>query len=248
MRLRFPFLSYDNRSWTSQVIPGAYITFNILQKIQGQMDRPTNASPDTPAKGPVKVPAKLPVKMPVPGIVAANASRLAMPAENVRRQKMDQSPNLLSQKRKSRASSSRSSSESSDSSRSYSSTSESYDSEPPLVEMFKDVTLGNEPLLTEDLDDPAPVVPPRPPFLRSFPTDVPKALETYRNRLNREEKTIETKEDTKAVSLSTSKVNYIDPRIVVSWAAEVGVPINKLFSQALVNKFSWAMDARNYEF
>lgn len=44
------------------------------------------------------------------------------------------------------------------------------------------------------------------------------------------------------MSLTTSKINYIDPRISVAWAKRAGVPIEKIFSKVLRDKFPWAMD------
>jgi DNA topoisomerase-1 len=50
------------------------------------------------------------------------------------------------------------------------------------------------------------------------------------------------KDENKAVSLTTSKINYIDPRISVAWAKKWDVPIEKIFSKTLRQKFPWAMD------
>lgn len=46
----------------------------------------------------------------------------------------------------------------------------------------------------------------------------------------------------KSVALTTSKINYIDPRITAAWAKKVGLPIEKVFSKSLREKFPWAMD------
>lgn len=92
------------------------------------------------------------------------------------------------------------------------------------------------------------VNPPRPPIIRSFPSDIDAAIAKYKERLNREENAVKMKDDTKAVSLGTSKINYIDPRIVCSWASTQNVPINKIFSATLVNKFPWALNSRNFNF
>jgi DNA topoisomerase-1 len=46
----------------------------------------------------------------------------------------------------------------------------------------------------------------------------------------------------KNLSLSTSKTNYIDPRITIAFLKFHDVPIEKVFSQALRDKFFWAMD------
>ncbi|WVW86067.1 hypothetical protein I302_108106 [Kwoniella bestiolae CBS 10118] len=44
----------------------------------------------------------------------------------------------------------------------------------------------------------------------------------------------------KDVALGTSKINYIDPRITVTWAKKYDVPLEKLFSKTLREKFPWA--------
>lgn len=53
----------------------------------------------------------------------------------------------------------------------------------------------------------------------------------------------------KNISLDTSKANYIDPRITVAFLKKNNVPIDKLFSRVLVEKFKWAFDVdENYKF
>ncbi|KAI0633246.1 hypothetical protein C8Q77DRAFT_1058241 [Trametes polyzona] len=47
----------------------------------------------------------------------------------------------------------------------------------------------------------------------------------------------------KEVALSTSKINYLDPRITVAWCKTHDVPVEKLFSKTLITKFPWAMEA-----
>jgi DNA topoisomerase-1 len=44
----------------------------------------------------------------------------------------------------------------------------------------------------------------------------------------------------KNVSLGTSKVNYIDPRITVAFLKKHNLSIDKVFSKTLQEKFSWA--------
>ena len=46
----------------------------------------------------------------------------------------------------------------------------------------------------------------------------------------------------KNLSLGTSKVNYIDPRITVAFMKKFDIPIDKLFTKTLQTKFKWAMD------
>jgi DNA topoisomerase-1 len=56
------------------------------------------------------------------------------------------------------------------------------------------------------------------------------------------------KDDLKTVALTTSKINYIDPRVSVSWAKKWDVPIEKIFSKTLREKFPWAMDVEDFVF
>jgi DNA topoisomerase-1 len=50
----------------------------------------------------------------------------------------------------------------------------------------------------------------------------------------------ETKQKMKNVSLSTSKNNYIDPRIIFSFIKKFQIPPEKLFNQQLIDRFKWA--------
>lgn len=51
---------------------------------------------------------------------------------------------------------------------------------------------------------------------------------------------LEDRDKLKDVALGTSKINYIDPRLTVAWAAKYDVPLEKLFSKTLREKFPWA--------
>jgi DNA topoisomerase-1 len=50
----------------------------------------------------------------------------------------------------------------------------------------------------------------------------------------------ESKIKMKNVSLGTSKQNYIDPRIIFSFAKKYDIPPEKLFTEKLVTRFQWA--------
>jgi DNA topoisomerase-1 len=41
--------------------------------------------------------------------------------------------------------------------------------------------------------------------------------------------------------LGTSKINYIDPRISAAWCEKYDVPLDKIFTKTLRDKFKWAM-------
>lgn len=58
-----------------------------------------------------------------------------------------------------------------------------------------------------------------------------------------------TKIEMKSVSLGTSKINYIDPRITISFMKKNNLDINKVFTKVLQQKFYWAFDIENdYQF
>jgi len=50
----------------------------------------------------------------------------------------------------------------------------------------------------------------------------------------------ELKKEMKNISLGTSKENYIDPRIILVFIKKYSIPIEKVFSSALIKKFTWA--------
>jgi DNA topoisomerase-1 len=60
--------------------------------------------------------------------------------------------------------------------------------------------------------------------------------------INTHQMKMSLKDDSKTVALGTSKINYMDPRITVAWCKRKDVPIEKIFSTSLLNKFPWAME------
>ena len=49
--------------------------------------------------------------------------------------------------------------------------------------------------------------------------------------------------------MGTSKINYIDPRITSAWCNKHSVPIEKMFTKTLRDKFKWAMESEaDWEF
>jgi len=65
-------------------------------------------------------------------------------------------------------------------------------------------------------------------------------------RLKRLKAKKDLKLELKNISLGTSKINYIDPRITISWIKKHDFPIEKIFSETLRDKFRWAFDI-NYD-
>jgi len=70
---------------------------------------------------------------------------------------------------------------------------------------------------------------------------VVKKLETWKAKITKKELELRHKDDNKEVALGTSKINYMDPRISVAFCKRNEVPIEKIFSKTLRDKFNWAM-------
>ncbi|CAB9519858.1 DNA topoisomerase 1 [Seminavis robusta] len=68
-----------------------------------------------------------------------------------------------------------------------------------------------------------------------------KRIETWNGKISKMEMDLKHKDDNKEVSLGTSKINYMDPRITVAWCKRNEVPIERVFSKTLRDKFNWAM-------
>lgn len=60
-------------------------------------------------------------------------------------------------------------------------------------------------------------------------------------RIERLETRKKDKDQLKEVSTSTSKVNYIDPRVTLAWCKKVDLDYKKVFSATLRSKFAWAI-------
>ena len=53
---------------------------------------------------------------------------------------------------------------------------------------------------------------------------------------------IDSKQNLKTIAINTSKQNYIDPRLVVSWCKDNDLDISKVYTGAMQKKFKWAID------
>ncbi|KAJ2999594.1 hypothetical protein NUW54_g6916 [Trametes sanguinea] len=75
------------------------------------------------------------------------------------------------------------------------------------------------------------------------PTEkIEEAIEKLDDKIKTFKLQMEDREAGKEVALSTSKINYLDPRITVAWCKANDVPVEKLFSKTLLTKFPWAME------
>ena len=85
--------------------------------------------------------------------------------------------------------------------------------------------------------------------LRESDKKNPNKIKTQESKLKKliAKKSIKT--ELKNIALGTSKINYIDPRITVAFIRKHNIPIEKLFSKTLQEKFKWALAIDdNYHF
>lgn len=68
-----------------------------------------------------------------------------------------------------------------------------------------------------------------------------KKMMEVKLRLHKHRTNMETREANKTVSLGTSKVNYMDPRITVAFCKKVDLAIERVFPKTVRTKFPWAM-------
>ena len=69
-----------------------------------------------------------------------------------------------------------------------------------------------------------------------------KTLERLMEQLEKLEIQRTDKDENKTIALGTSKLNYLDPRISVSWCKKHEVPIEKVYNKTQREKFRWAID------
>ncbi len=74
-----------------------------------------------------------------------------------------------------------------------------------------------------------------------------KSTKTLDTKIQKKKDQIATKKDTLNIAINTSLANYIDPRIVVSWAKTNEMSIPKAYTATLQRKFKWAIDITNDE-
>jgi len=64
----------------------------------------------------------------------------------------------------------------------------------------------------------------------------------YEEKIKKLKIKLDLKQELKNLSLGTSKINYIDPRITVSFMKKYEIPIDKIFNKSLQEKFKWAFE------
>lgn len=75
-----------------------------------------------------------------------------------------------------------------------------------------------------------------------------KQIERLEEQLQKLEVQATDKEENKDIALGTSKLNYLDPRISVSWCKKWEVPVEKVYNKTQREKFAWAIDMADETF
>jgi len=70
---------------------------------------------------------------------------------------------------------------------------------------------------------------------------------SLQKRIKEKKDLIDDKNKLKTVANSTSLTNYIDPRLVTAWCKTNDVPIEKIYTKTLLNKFKWAIDKTDFD-
>ena len=73
----------------------------------------------------------------------------------------------------------------------------------------------------------------------------PETIKNLQTKLKKLKAKKILKIELKNISLGTSKTNYIDPRIGVAFMKKHKLPIDKIFTKTLQEKFKWAMNIEN---
>jgi DNA topoisomerase-1 len=72
-----------------------------------------------------------------------------------------------------------------------------------------------------------------------------KKIKKLKEGVNKYKSLKKSRIELKSVSLGTSKINYIDPRISVSFIKKHNMDLKDVFNANLQNKFAWALDVDN---
>ena len=69
-----------------------------------------------------------------------------------------------------------------------------------------------------------------------------RSTESLEKRVQAKKDQIDSKNKLNAIATSTSLTNYIDPRLVTAWCKAHDIPVDKVYTKTLYNKFKWAID------
>ncbi|KAL7058778.1 hypothetical protein AAHC03_013322 [Spirometra sp. Aus1] len=75
-----------------------------------------------------------------------------------------------------------------------------------------------------------------------------KRLATLKEQLLKLQVQATDRDENKDIALSTSKLNYLDPRITIAWCRKLNVPVEKVYNKTQRDKFQWAIQMTTEDF
>ncbi|VDK74358.1 unnamed protein product [Dibothriocephalus latus] len=75
-----------------------------------------------------------------------------------------------------------------------------------------------------------------------------KRLATLKEQLVKLQVQATDRDENKDIALSTSKLNYLDPRITIAWCRKLNIPIEKVYNKTQREKFQWAIQMTTEDF
>ncbi|XP_069824648.1 DNA topoisomerase I, mitochondrial-like isoform X1 [Dendropsophus ebraccatus] len=84
--------------------------------------------------------------------------------------------------------------------------------------------------------------------LRKVVESKKKAVMRAEEQLMKLEVQATDREENKQIALSTSKLNYLDPRISVAWCKKWDVSLDKIYNKSYRDKFTWAIHMTDTDF
>jgi len=107
----------------------------------------------------------------------------------------------------------------------------------PVVEIPEDCSLAERKRIREEAEK----RPKEKQVVNMGLASITRGIAQTQEKIRRLEADLKTRDSLATVSLSTSKINYLDPRITVAWCKRHEVPIERIFPRALQEKFMWSM-------
>ena len=68
-----------------------------------------------------------------------------------------------------------------------------------------------------------------------------KKIKLIDKKIKSKKTTINSKKTTQSVAIGTSLINYIDPRVIISWCKKNNMDLKNIYSDVLLKKFFWAI-------
>jgi DNA topoisomerase-1 len=85
-------------------------------------------------------------------------------------------------------------------------------------------------------------------LLRTIPKENTKKIKKIKDNIKKNKLKKKNKNNLKNISLNTSKINYIDPRITYAFIKKYNIPIDTIYTKVIQKKFKWAENFDDFKF